>query len=139
MKQFLKRVNDHAVSLLGLIQVVIQSPLWFFGTIILTLSWMADQILSKHPVDNPGQGFPMTVLYYTLMSLWVENAVKVSQSTQSKMQQDQMNRLEFVLRSVAEMGERNEERDKVIHHLINVQNKLVQCLRDALVEKDGNE
>lgn len=139
MRQIAKRLNDAAHRLLGLIQAVIQSPLWFFGTIVLTVAWMADQLVAKHPVDNPAQGFPMTVLYYTLMSLWVENAVKVSQSTQSKMQQDQMNRLEFILRSVEDMGKRNEQRDKVIHHLITVTNKLAQCLYDTLAEKDGNE
>lgn len=127
-------------SLLGVIQEAISSPLWAFGIIIITLVWMGyERYFSPHPVEGPFNGWGYTVLTYTLITVWLEGFMKVQQSHQSRMQQQQMDRIEFILRFLGDqnriihsMLERNEERDKVMYHLIKVTNQLAEGLYDSV-------
>lgn len=143
MKLVSDRFSAATNAFLGIIQHIISSPLWAIGIMAGTLMWMAFETwVAKKPVEGPFNGWAFTVLIYTILSLWVENFMKVQQAHQSKLQQEQMDRVEFILRVLGdqsavtqEMLSRNEERDKILHHLIKVTNQLAEGLYDVLAAR----
>jgi hypothetical protein len=141
MTKFLNKLIDPPLRIL---QSIISSPLWALGTIAITVYWMVyERWFAAHPVDGPQNGWAYTVLIYTLVTMWLEGFMKVQQAEQSKAQQHQMDRIEFILRYlqdqsgiVHEMLNRNAKSDAIIHHLIGVTNKTAAQLLD-LAEKDN--
>lgn len=68
---------------------IVSSRLWFAGFIAISMAFMIPQFFLKHPLDDPNQSFPRTVLIYTLLGLWIENSMKVYQREQSVKQTEQ--------------------------------------------------
>lgn len=142
--KFLRAIHAATQRLLDVIQRVISSPFWAFGTIFITLSWMGyERFISRHPAEGGFNGWAYTVVVYTLITVWLDNFIKVQQSQMNKMQQHQMDRMEFILRYLRQqsenmnaMLEENGKRDVVIHNLVTVSNSLAQQLYESLNQKE---
>lgn len=134
----MKRGTEIAHRILDYIQGVISSPWWFFGNIIITLLWFGIQYILPIPWDPPKAFFPFTVLIYTLMTQWVENAVKVQQNLLQKAQQkqdgataDQIDRMEKVLNKVEDLMEQQLRHDEVLLNLVIAVEKTVDKIYAA--------
>jgi hypothetical protein len=145
MKRLGRRFNEAAHGLLEQVQIVIGSPLWTFGTIVITIAWMLYERLTPHPIDNPAAGYPITILVYTLMTMWVENALKAQQSIQSRIQQEQMDRIEFLIQKIGERDSVMEqmlstvkEQGQVIHQVVSVLNRTVSATYE-IVSKEQTQ
>lgn len=122
----LSRLNTLAHEILNHVQRVISSPFWFFGNILITAIWFTLQYILPVPWDPPKDFFPFTVLAYTLMTQWIENAVKVQQNLlqQSQQQQDdktseQITKIEEMVGHIDQLARESARRDAVLADLIN--------------------
>jgi hypothetical protein len=102
-----------------------------------------ERFISRHPAEGGFNGWAYTVVVYTLITVWLDNFIKVQQSQMNKMQQHQMDRMEFILRYLRQqsenmnaMLEENGKRDVVIHNLVTVSNSLAQQLYESLNQKE---
>lgn len=138
----LKQCNDIAHNILNQVQRVISSPFWFFGNIIITATWFVVQYLLPVPWDPPKDFFPFTVLAYTLMTQWIENAVKVQQSLLQEAQQkqdtqtaDQISKIEKMVGHIDQLVRESARRDAVMVELINALDLTVDKILD--IQKSG--
>ncbi len=130
-------------SFLTSVQLVISSPIWAIGTIILTLGWMLyESHFAAHPIEGGFNNWADTVLIYTLITVWMENFIKVQQAHSTKLQQQQADRMEFILRFLVDENKslqtvlaRMQKNDEILHHLIKVTNQLAEGLY-AAIEKE---
>ena len=110
---------------IDLFQDVVGSPLFFTLFWVVTLAWMSLQWLlsaTHHtPLDSPKDDFPTTVLVYTLVGLWIENAMKVAQKQQLRLQSEQLDRLEAMSRDEV-------QRDRLLNKTVHALELAVQRL-----------
>lgn len=140
----LKQCNDIAHNILNQVQRVISSPFWFFGNIIITATWFVVQYILPVPWDPPKDFFPFTVLAYTLMTQWIENAVKVQQSLLQEAQQkqdtqtaDQISKIEKMVGHIDQLVRESARRDAVMVELINALDLTVDKILD--IQKSGGD
>jgi hypothetical protein len=100
------------------------------------------------PLDPPADFFPGLILGYSLMALWVENAMKVQQKQQQDMAQQQLDKIEELAKCLVDgqhtslnslvalqkMAEENEERDALIQGLISVVDHTVDTVERTTEE-----
>jgi hypothetical protein len=144
MKRLGRRFNEAAHGLLEQVQIVIGSPLWTFGIVVITVIWMLYERLTPRPLDNPAAGYPITILVYTLLTFWVEGLIKASQAIQSKTQQDQMDRIEFLIQKIEgrdsvmeQMLSTVKEQGQVIHQVVSVLNRTVSATYEIVSKEQA--
>ena len=125
MKHFGSWLNRLMHGSIDRFQGVVGSPLFFTLFWVVTLAWMALNYalgVTHHRVfDSPSEDFPTTVLVYTLVGLWIENAMKVAQKEQLRMQSAQLDRLEAMSRDEV-------QRDRLLHKTVGALELAVQRL-----------
>lgn len=104
--------NQTVLKFLEVFQCIVGSPLFFFLVPVGTIVWMLFEKLVPHPIDDPKDYFPLTILVYTLAGLWIENAMKAFQTMQAERDQQQMQRIEILMNEIA-------ARDRVIESIVS--------------------
>lgn len=142
--RFYKALNAFSHKALNCIQHVVGSPLWVVANTLLFVGWMVAQFFLRHPLDPPNMFFPGTVWAMTVMGYIVELAMKAQnqlifevQQKQSEIQQEQMDRIEFLSRATAEQGKRiekllsdNAQKDQIIRHLVSQWHDVAKTLTE---------
>lgn len=108
-------------------QGLVSSPLWAIGLILLTVGWFIyESFVSRNPVEGWRNGWLYTVFIYTILSLWIESLIKVQSAHMNRVQQEQSDRIEFMLRKLVENSEtiqtvlsENQKKDALIRHLVS--------------------
>ena len=109
----MKWLNDVADWLNDRISDLVSSRWWGPGVILITFAWMAVEWVAPHSIDKPDAFYPLTVLFYTLIGLWIENSQKRVQAIQHELAMRQMAKLEQL---VAEGAKRDEQMIQLLRH-----------------------
>lgn len=133
-----------AHRVLNLIQHIVGNPIWVLANAALFAAWMLAQLFMRQPLDPPAMFFPATVWAMTVLGYIVELAMKAQnqiifevQQKQAEMQQDQMDRVEFLLRYMKEQGDtmerlfkENAQKDAIMRHVVSQWREVAQTLME---------
>lgn len=119
-------------------QGLVSSPLWAIGLILLTVGWFIyESFVSRNPVEGWRNGWLYTVFIYTILSLWIESLIKVQSAQLNRVQQEQMDRIEFILRHLSEQSKQigeiikeDGQKNAIIRHLVALQREMAKILSD---------
>ena len=122
--------------LVNLTNELVSSRIYFVGFILVTAAFMVPQFFLKHPLDPPGAFFPLTVLIYTLIGLWVENSMKVYQREQGEKQAEQMVLLFKIITDLSEANKKSVATLLILNKIAEASLLLNQKILDAIEDPD---
>lgn len=121
-------------------QDLISNRYWAVGMVVISVFWFVyETVLARRPIEGWFNGWLYTVFVYTVLSLWIEAFQKVQTAHMARIQQEQMDRMEFILRYLQEQNDAirsmvgaNTDQGKIVHHLIGVLTRLTQRFHDHI-------
>ncbi len=142
--RFYNALMDLSHRALNLIQHVVGNPIWVLANTVLFILWMLIQVFLRHPIDPPAMFYPGTVWAMTVLGYIVELAMKAQnqlifdvQQKQAEMQQEQMDRMEFLLRYVKDQGDtieqmfkENAQKDMILRHVVSQWREVAETLME---------
>lgn len=126
------------------VQTLISSRYWAVGCAIISISWWVfETFVARKPLEGWFNSWAYTVFFYTVLSLWIENFQKAQTAHMAKIQQEQTDRMEFMLRYLVEAVEAvqttlkdNQQNNAILRHLVAQWKEMTSILVANKEQKD---
>lgn len=120
---------------------LVSNRYWAVGIILISICWFCfETFVARRPLEGWFNGWLYTVFVYTVLTLWIDALNKVQTAHIAKIQQEQSDRMEFMLRYLVEqtdtikfMLKDNQQKDAILRHLVGQWKELTQMLLEKKI------